>query len=394
VDSDQKNDSASTSHCVRDILFSVHPLFIFSGPYPGFEYVPASLVQLYPKYGFLNAFSRKFYDYNPPYVYLIGLVTYLPQIPKLTAIKLISVIFDFVAASAGYQIAIYFKRDPQWGWLTFFSILLTPIVFIESGFWGQCDIIYTAFLLWMAYALLHEKFRLALFFFSLAFIFKLQTLFLSPILLLLLLKRKLRILDLWIPLSLYLISMVPALIAGCPPLELLMTYFAQFSAYHSLSMNAPSIFYLLSDGKYYSLTWVIVGLVLACAFVAFFIYLRLKIPAQPAPSIVFADVCFLGFFIPFLLPEMHERYFFPAALFFILVALLMDKKAIWLATLVQISSVISYIHFLYQTQFDLTLVAMYMNLGLAVWIFIWYWRGIHGKAAFPSPGPAISQLTD
>jgi Gpi18-like mannosyltransferase len=341
-------------------------------------------------HGFLGAFSQKFYDYNPPYVYLIGLATLLPWISKITAIKLISVLFDFVAAAAAYQIAIHLKKDPQWGWLAFFTVLLTPTVFIESGFWGQCDIIYTAFLLWMADALLREKPRLALFFFSLAFIFKLQTLFFTPLILLLFLKRKLRLLDLWIPVSLYLVSLIPALIAGCPFFVLIKTYFFQLSAYHSLSMNAPSIFYPFSDGKYYSIAGVLIGLALAGAFVCFFILLRMKTPVRSASTITFADACFLGFLIPFLLPEMHERYFFPDTLFFILVALLIDRSVMLPAILVQISSIISYIHFLYQYPVDLTLVAMFINMILAVWIFTWYWRKIHNHSVFTDAYPPIT----
>jgi Gpi18-like mannosyltransferase len=130
-------------------------------------------------HGFLGAFSQKFYDYNPPYLYLIGLVTYLPWIPKLTAIKLISVVFDFAAAAAGFKIAVTLKKSIKWGWIAFFTILFTPTLIVESGLWGQCDIIYTAFLLWMAYALLNDKPRQALLFFSIAFVFKSQAIFQS-----------------------------------------------------------------------------------------------------------------------------------------------------------------------------------------------------------------------
>ncbi len=343
--------------------------------------------------GFFTAFSQKFYDYNPPYVYLIGLVTFLPWIPKLTAIKLISVLFDFVAAAAGYKIAVHLKKGKKWGWLAFLSVLLAPTVFIESGLWGQCDIIYTAFLLWMAYALLCNKPRQALFFFSLAFVFKSQAVFLGPIILLLLLKRKLHLFDLWIPIAVYFISLLPALIAGCPLIILLKTYFTQISVYQSLSMNAPNIFYLFSDEKYYSHISVLIGLFLAGVFTVFFIVYRMKIPAQPKPQIVLWDASFFGFFIPFLLPEMHERYFFTFALFILLMAFLLDTKALIAAFLAQVASVFSYLRFLYAIPVNLSLIAFFINLVLAVWIFILYWKRINSTFFDSEPGSSTNQIT-
>src|SRR5215217_6607270 len=47
--------------------------------------------------GGFSALEYKFGDYAPPYLYLLTLATYLP-LPKLYAIKLISISFDFLLA--------------------------------------------------------------------------------------------------------------------------------------------------------------------------------------------------------------------------------------------------------------------------------------------------------
>jgi hypothetical protein len=51
--------------------------------------------------GGFAAFKNNFYNYNPPYLYLIALTTYTP-IPKLIALKSISVVFDIVLAIFTY----------------------------------------------------------------------------------------------------------------------------------------------------------------------------------------------------------------------------------------------------------------------------------------------------
>src|SRR6185437_2951646 len=64
-------------------------------------------VFLSPWYDFIKnhggfaALKYNFSNYNPPYLYLLALATYTP-IPKLAAIKTISVIFDAVLALFTY----------------------------------------------------------------------------------------------------------------------------------------------------------------------------------------------------------------------------------------------------------------------------------------------------
>ena len=53
--------------------------------------------------GLLGAFRYSFSNYPPLYLHLLALGTLLP-IPKLYAIKAVSIVFDFVAAAAAYGI--------------------------------------------------------------------------------------------------------------------------------------------------------------------------------------------------------------------------------------------------------------------------------------------------
>lgn len=364
---------------ITGIILSLYLRIVFFPYYSGDSH--DFLVPWYnfiASHGFIQSLSQNFYNYNPPYIYLIGLATFFHWIPKLTAIKIISVLFDFAAAAAAFRIVALKRADKQWAWLAFFTVLMTPTVFVESGFWGQCDVIYTSFILWMIYFLLRKKYFTAMIFFSLAFAFKSQAIFFAPLILLLLIERKLPVYSLIIPVVVYFLSILPAWAAGRPLLDLLSIYLSQAGTYNSLSMNAPNLFFFFSGKANYSLTGITIGLILATLFVAGYLALRTKKKALDSVDFYFFDACLLAFFLPFLLPKMHERYFFPAALFF-LIAAFFDKKTIWLGIFLQLSSLLSYLGFLYDLPVNTTAIAFAINMVLAIFIVIWYWKKIQAK---------------
>lgn len=77
----------------------------------------------------------------------------------------------------------------------FIYTLILPGVIINSAVLGQCDSIYTAFVLMFIYYILKNKNKLALFLLGLALSFKLQSIFVAPVLLYLIITKKIRLLD-------------------------------------------------------------------------------------------------------------------------------------------------------------------------------------------------------
>src|SRR6266851_2727388 len=62
-------------------------------------------------HGGFAALKYNFSNYNPPYLYLLALTTYLP-IPKLIAIKTLSVVFDAVLGLFAYLIlSLRYRRS-------------------------------------------------------------------------------------------------------------------------------------------------------------------------------------------------------------------------------------------------------------------------------------------
>ena len=165
------------------------------------------------------------------------MITYLP-IPKLIAIKTLSVVFDAVLGLFAYLIiSLKYKRSSA-AMIGALVVVCAPTIFINSAAWGQCDAIYTAFCLGSLFFLLKQQPARACVFFALALSFKLQAIFFLPVLLMLLLKRKLPLKYLTLIPLIFLLMLVPALIAGRDAPSLLTIYAGQVTS----NSGAPGSF--------------------------------------------------------------------------------------------------------------------------------------------------------
>src|SRR6266568_5503452 len=234
-------------------------------------------------------------------------------------------------------------------------ILFAPTIVINSAAWGQSDAIYTAFCLGSLYFLFKERPAWACVFFGLAFSFKLQAIFFLPVLLVLLLRNKLPIKYLALIPGVFLLMLAPAFLAGRDAWSLLTIYVGQITSAgvgggtvqfngrgsgqfngggigpfngngigrfngvgpggggfssSSLTLNAPSFYqWLPASAPEY---WKWVGILLAAMFIVLVGVLILKSKKQLTSAIILKVALVFALAIPFLLPEMHERYFYLA----------------------------------------------------------------------------------
>ena len=183
-------------------------------------------------YGFIQthggfaALKYNFANYNPPYLYLLAIATYLP-VPELIAIKTISVVFDMMLGIFTYLIIGLKYRRSSAAIVGVLVVLFAPTVFINSAAWGQCDAIYTAFCLGSLYFLLTDRPAWACVFFGLAISFKLQAIFFLPVLFVLLLRRRLPLKYLVLIPLVFLLMLAPSFIAGRDAGSLLTVYVGQ-----------------------------------------------------------------------------------------------------------------------------------------------------------------------
>jgi Gpi18-like mannosyltransferase len=325
-------------------------------------------------HGGFAALKYTFSNYNTPYLSLLALTTYLP-VPKLIAIITLSVVFDGVLGLFAYLILRLRYRRSYASVIGVLVILFAPTIFINSAAWGQSDAIYTAFCLGSLYFLLKERPAWACVFFGLAISFKLQAMFFLPVLLMLLLKRKLSMKYLALIPAVFLLMLAPAFIAGRDVWSLLTIYVGQINSggvggmgqfngggagrfnggglgvggfsSSSLTLNAPSFYqWLPASAPEY---WKWIGILLAAMFVVLVGVLLVKSKKPLTSAILLKVTLVFALAIPFLLPEMHERYFYLADVVSIISAFYFPRS-FYIAVIMQLCSLFSYAPYFLNTQ--------------------------------------------
>ncbi len=311
----------------------------------------------------VGGFKIRFSDYTPPYLYLLWLATYLP-VPKLYAIKAIGLPADFALAFV-VLLLVRLKYDRRPVWLgAFAAVLFAPTVFFNSAVWGQCDAIYTAFLLACLYCLLRLWPGRALIFFAFALAFKLQAMFFLPVLFVLWARREIPLrYFLFIP-AVYVALCLPAFLAGRPFFDLLSIYLEQTNTYPRLTSSAPNLYQWLPDkpevfGR--------AGLIFAASLAGFLSYMCLKTQARWRNNLTLRLALASVLLVPFTLPYMHERYFFAADCLAIVYGFYFPRR-FYVPIAVVTISLFSYFPFLFG---DFTVIKLpHLALGLAAVLMI------------------------
>jgi Gpi18-like mannosyltransferase len=234
----------------------------------------------------------------------------------VAAIKLPSIVFDFISAYLAFHIVrLKYPNGPA-PTFAYFAVLFAPTIVLNSALWGQSESIYTTFLLMCLYFLLTGRGAYAGLAFGVAFALKLQAIFLAPLLLALAFKGRFAWKNFfWIP-CIYLLLMIPAWIVGRPMAELLRIYLDQTQVYPSLTLNAPTFYAWLPESMY--AVFYSAGIIWAGSFVFLVLIAVIKSHAKVSQALILNLGTLSLLLVPFFLPMMHERYFYPADLFSII----------------------------------------------------------------------------
>jgi Gpi18-like mannosyltransferase len=286
-------------------------------------------------------------DYTPPYIYILALLTYLP-IKSLYTIKLVSIIFDLFLAIYVMKLVAIKNNSLLIQAAAFSSVLFAPTIILNSAMWAQCDSMYALGLVACLYYILKERPFVASFAFAFAFIFKLQAVFLLPFLFFLTLKGKFKIRYYFTTAFFYLISIIPAFIAGRPINELLTVYFRQTQTYKQfINLNAPT-FYAWIPHKL-SEIFGPAGVVFALCVVLFILFALYFKPFILNDNFIILVALLFTLLVPFLLPYMHERYFYVADVFAIIYAF-SNQKRFFIPVITIIISFITYSNYLFDNE--------------------------------------------
>lgn len=269
--------------------------------------------------GIATSFREHLIGYTPAFWYLFAGTTLLdPILPRVTAIKLLPILFDFIAMYFVYRIVrIKYPtgNKPFWAAGLFFVL---PTIFINSAHWGQMDALYTTFLIISLYFFLKEKPLLGMLAFALSFAIKFQAIFFVPFLVVLLLKKKIPWWQFFLIPAVYVVSCVPAVLMGSSWLDVLTIYLRQTTLFSRLSVNALNL-YIFVPHEYYD-SGLIIGLAVAFWTLAAWIIFTALDKREITPERMVLLALISVSLTPFLLPRMHERYFYPADALSLIVA--------------------------------------------------------------------------
>ena len=294
-----------------------------SGDYNGFLYGWFEDIKKMPG---LSGFASGTGDYTQMYKYIITLLTKLPM-DSLYSYKLVSCLFDYLLALYAGLIVRHITKNRVAALLGYGAILFLPNVFLNSAVWGQCDAIFTAFTVMSFYYLLKERDVASLVCYGIAFAFKIQAVFFAPVIVLAFLRKKFRWFTLPVPFLTYGACALPAVFAGMNAGEALFgIYLRQIGEYSALTLNAPNLYQFL--GSSYAADRQLSSLMVWCSFglcallcIAFYRYRgTLSDTRWVCVAYLFAVV------LPFVLPHMHERYFYMADIFAVLFAFCCIRK--------------------------------------------------------------------
>ena len=258
---------------------------------------------------------------------------------KLLSIKLISIIFDFILAFFVYKCVGIRYQSKAIPILAALTTLLAPTVILNSAMWGQNDAIYTAFLIACLYALLADRQAWAFVAFGLSLSIKLQAIFITPLFLWLLIKKKVN----WryfffAPLG-YLITILPLWLIGIPLDRLLFTHIREYRSWVDNKFNMPNLYQWISESYLpYTLSIVIA---IAIVLIIAFIFSKTSLEMTREDLIVYLAALSV-ITVPFFLPRMHDRYLYPADIITIILAFYRPRYW-YIAVLISLTSLNTYL---------------------------------------------------
>lgn len=336
--------------------------------------------------GLLSLLAQDSYNYTAPYaVLLYSARIILPDLLPLETIKFLSVIWLVCTAMVvAYKLKFDSWLKPKWIVILF---LYWPTFFVNTCIWGQADIFYASFILISMLNLARGRYTTAVVLFGISISFKLQAILFFPYLIFELLRCKRYKEIIFIPVIVFFVYTLlnsPFLLATNELSSIYATYLTQAETYDSLVLNAPNVWLLFERILGFisldlSQVWqkkIIFGALLFCSIlglgVAFLGYLVSKKPSTHFRFTIENNILIalsLAVVFPFLLPKMHDRYFFLTDSLALLL-LLINKKYLLVSILIVMGSTLAYFKFLGQLTLEPLLNDYYSPLLGAVLMFI------------------------
>ncbi len=299
------------------------------------------------EHGRILALRQPFSDYFPAYFELTALASLLDgHLSRLSQLKLLPFCFDLLAAWFSYLLVRTLQASrsglrqgvgPQIA--AVFVVLAGPTV-ILNGVIGTADIIYVSWLLLTVYLLCSGRGAWAPLAYGVAFAFKLQSIFLAPFFFAMLLRRRIpRWSLILLPVG-WILSLLPPIILGGSPWAFVTRFAVQANELNALAINVANPWEIANFIHFPYHAGILLGLGLTTLAGLAVAALGLR-PGADKPHAVAALAALSLLAMPYVMPKMHDRYFFACELLLSILACV-DLAFLAPAALVISASLISY----------------------------------------------------
>lgn len=331
---------------------------------------------------------------NPPlYMTLVTLASYLPFEP-VVIVKLPSILFDFILAAICVRLSGQLGITGLDRKLTLYAvILLNPLTLLNSAAWGQCDSLYSSFILLTLLAACGARLWSAeppapgknvfwksgdgiCLLFAVAISLKLQAIFFLPILCLLWITQKRNVLKpvhlLWVPIV-YTISCIPMYLAGRSLKVMFKIYLGQADRnYGTLTLNYPNLYSLIGSwseelyDSYFAYGMLLTFLLLIVLFYQLYCR-RVKLNSLMLCKVTAWSILTVCFFLPLV----HERYAYVAEML-LFVVMTKETKHIKTALITMLCTLFTYCTYLMQLEQNFSVlpnqIIALVRLGIIVYL--------------------------
>lgn len=286
-------------------------------------------------------------NYTPPYTYLLALLTYLP-FSSLTSIKLLSTLCDLLLAIIVALTVYKLTKSINKSIVSYLFTFMAPTVIVNSALWAQCDSVIMLFIALCVYYFVSNKPVAACITFGIALSIKIQSIFIAPVFLLLWLHGRVKLKHLLFIPFIYMVSVIPTALLGGSYIDALsVVYFQVSTTATALTFNCANMWASLQ-----SVNPVILGqfgtlFAISITFVC--IYMLIKRTKKITNDIILLSFLFFSLLIPFILPYMHERYYYYAEVLAIIYACI-NPKRFYVPFVIMFVSIFSYLPFLFNVE--------------------------------------------
>jgi len=324
------------------------------------------------------ALGGDFSNYNFPYLFLLFMASLLPLDP-LIAIKLVSLAGDALLALAVAALAKELGPSRLAPRTMAVISLFAPTVLVNGAMWGQCDSIYTAFLLLSARSMLRDKYDHAWSLWGVAVAFKLQSVFFLPALAAISLRGRFNIRGVFLAASIWMALSLPPVIFG-RSWESTLTIYVRQTQDNRLVSGAANIFAVFPDLGITEGRWWGILLCAAAIGIAAFAYMR-GVDTSGRRLLLCVTMLAVS---PLLLPQMHDRYFFAAEVMSLL--LLNWARLRIVPCLLATTGALVYFLYFAKNSYAMPLTIAFLIQSVAVMLL---YRALMESRSSTYPGPVI-----